>query len=216
MVRFGQTDVVLYLCLCYDLSLTHCTSSLPPQVVSSLSSPASPASQGLFCYLSTTPRPPCSPPVSSPPLRVSSSSNAHSRHSRPPRTPPRARVTASRLRTHPRSSQATMTLRFPLNPHSTTRRTLTRRASRLARSPIWSMEALVVDLAVSPWAHSPFLRRLSSIRSRLEGQECASWCPSVASCHEGEFFWEKYGIKLCVFSMVSISEYVAKHHRSKS
>lgn len=120
------------------------------------------------------PRPPCSPPVSSPPLRASSSSNAHSRHSRPPRAPPRARVPAFRPRIQSRSPQATMTLRSPLNLHPTTCRILTLRASRLARSPIWSMEASVVDLGVFPWAHSPFLRRLSSTRFRLEGQECAS------------------------------------------
>jgi len=158
IVRFGQTHLVLYLSLCYDLSLAHCTSSLPSQLLSSLSSPRH-RSYPVICS-----RPPCSPPVSSPPLRASSSSNAHSQHSRPPRAPPRARVSASQLRTPPRSSQATMTLRPPLHPHSTTRRIPTRRASRLARSPIWSMEALVVDLGGSPWAHSPFLRRLSSTR----------------------------------------------------
>lgn len=50
MVRFAQTNLVLYLCRCYDLSLTYCTSSLPLRVVFALLN----ASQGLFRYSSTT------------------------------------------------------------------------------------------------------------------------------------------------------------------
>ena len=113
-------------------------------------------------------RPPCSP-VSSPPFRASPSSDAHSRPSQLPRPPSRAWAPVSRLPIRSQSSQATTTFRSHPNLQSTTRRIPTHRTSRPARSLIWSMEASMVDLGVFPWAHSLFLRRLSSTRFRLEG-----------------------------------------------
>ena len=148
-----------------DLSLTYRTSSLSLTLFTTRHGSPHPVTGVILLFVHRS-RPPCSPPVSSPPLHASSSSNVHSRRSHP-RAPPRTRVPASRLQTRSRSSQATTTLRSPRNRHCTTGRILTRRASRLAKSLIWSMEALGVGLGASPWVLSPFLRRLNSTRSRF-------------------------------------------------